>query len=136
MKPSLIAEVERLGGDPSDPVWQWLLFNGPHGNQFSWSQTRSDPPGYVGVEHLELIVTEQAGVSGNFLKRAQDAVTQSLSSTWPDILCRGIQVAAIIGSEEELSKLVALNSRENASVCANAKAASFYLKRRLRASKL
>jgi hypothetical protein len=134
MSPSLLVEVERVGGNPSDPVWQWLLLNGPHGNSFTWSQTRSQPPGYVGVEHLKRIVAEHVRITQDFLPRAQQAVAQAMASTWADILCRALQVAAVVGSGAELQSMASLTSHENASVSAHAKAALFYLKRRLRAA--
>jgi hypothetical protein len=134
MSPSLSVEVERVGGDPSDPVWRWLLLNGPHGNSFTWSQTRSEPPGYVGIEHLECIVAEHVRITPDFLPQAQQAVAQAMASAWPDILCRALQVAAVVGSDAELQSMASLTSHEDASVSAHAKAALFYLKRRLRAA--
>ena len=51
-----LTEIRRIGGDPADDVWQWFVTRGPHGSEFTWGQTRSSPPGYVGLTHLEEIV--------------------------------------------------------------------------------
>ena len=50
--------VHAVGGDPTDDVWDWLMNRGPHGMVFMWSQTKRQPPGYVGIEHLQKIVDE------------------------------------------------------------------------------
>lgn len=132
MNPTLLAEVGRLGGDPADPVWQWLLLRGPHGKDFTWSQTRSQPPGCVGVTHLESIVREKVQVEPDFVDRARRVVELAFSSTHPNVLCRAIQVAAVLGSRAELRRLVSFESHEDSAVSGNARAAVFHLQRRLR----
>jgi hypothetical protein len=131
MNKKLSAEIRVLGGDPADEAWQWLLRNGPHGSAFTWSQTNNKPPGYVGVEHLQMIITEREERDASFLERARGVVRAALSSTDVDILRRAIQVAAIIGGEAELSQILALVTHHSQSVASNAKASSFYLKKRL-----
>ena len=132
MNPQLLAEIGRVGGDPADPVWQWLLLNGPHGGSFTWRQTRREPPGYVGVEHLQSIVAEKARADQGFLAHARQAVAKALSSSDAAVLCRAIQVAAVVGSAAELERLTSFASHEHVSVAANAKAGAFHLRRSLR----
>lgn len=132
MNSALTTEIRRLGGDPTDEVWRWFLRNGPHGNSFTWSQTRGEPPGYVGVEHLQSIVAERMQVDPSFVTRAKHVAELALSSTDQNFLCRAIQVASVVGSDNELKRLVPFSTHENSEVAAHARAAVFYLKRRLR----
>jgi hypothetical protein len=130
---ALYEEVVRLGGDPSDPVWLWFLKRGPHGPDFTWGQTRRQPPGYVGVEHLQEIVEENAKLDTSFTEKARCVVARALNSNETQILRRAIQVAAVLGSQDELEAVSRLTKSENEAVVADAKACAFYLKRRLRA---
>lgn len=132
MNSALTAEIRRLGGAPTDEVWRWFLCNGPHGSSFTWSQTRGEPPGYVGVEHLQSIVAERMQADPSFIARTKHVVELALSSSDQDFLCRAIQVASVVGSESNLKRLAPFTSNENSAVSAHAKAAVFYLKRRLR----
>jgi hypothetical protein len=132
MNPALRAEIVRLGGDPTDQTWEWLLFRGPHGSSFTWGQTRNEPPGYVGLEHLRQIVAEYSENNAEFGKRALIAARASLSSSFPDIVRRGIQVIAVIGDETDAPRIKSLTANENESIKADAKACSFELKQRMR----
>jgi len=135
VKSDLVAEVERLGGNVADDVWRWLLRNGPHGSDFTWSQTRGNPPGYVGVEHLQRIVAEKAEIDASFPVRASAVVRRALSSTDVNVLRRAIQVAAVIGAERELVQVTALVTHENDLVAMDARSSAFYLRKRLRSAR-
>lgn len=132
MNSALTTEIRRLGGDPTDEVWRWFLRNGPHGNSFTWSQIRGEPPGYVGVEHLQSIVSERVQVDPSFVTRARHVAELALSSTDQNFLCRAIQVASVVGADSELKHLAPFTTHENSAVAAHARAAVFHLKRRLR----
>jgi hypothetical protein len=129
----LSAEIHRLGGDPTDDVWRWFVLNGPHGRDFSWGQTRREPPGYVGVEHLERIVAEMAESDSSFLIRAREVVLKAFGSMDLDVLRRAIQVAAVVGGDVELERVTILTTHKSKVVAADARASVFYLKRQLRA---
>jgi hypothetical protein len=128
----LAAQIQELGGDPTDEVWRWFALNGPHGSGFSWGQTRQQPPGYVGVEHLERIVAERLSNDPRFLGRLTAVVDLALSSTHASLLRRAVQVAAIIGGTSMLERVGGLRSHNNDKVAADARASVFYLKRKLR----
>ena len=132
MSKALADAIRAAGGDPTESAWEWLALRGPHGDDFTWAQTKNQPPGYVGVEHLERIVAERQDGEASFRPRARDLVRMALSSTDIGLLRRAIQVAAVVGTEEELLRIVSLTSHENAAVVADAKAGAFYLKRRLK----
>ena len=125
-------EIESLGGDYTEPVWQWLLNNGPHGNDFTWSQTKQEPPGYVGVEHLERIVEEKSINNPTFKVQVTKVINMALKSSNLDILVRAIQIGAVIGTEHELKIISELSAHNNPLVMKNVKACSFYLKKRLK----
>ena len=124
--------IGAVGGEPTDPVWEWLAVRGPHGPGFTWSQTKSEPPGYVGVEHLEQIVAEQQSVEPTFRARARKVVQLALKSSDVALLCRGVQVAAVVGGKEELHVIQSLSAHHDPAVAAHARASAFYLKRRLK----
>jgi len=132
MNSELSAEIRRLGGDETDEIWRWFVLNGPHGSSFTWGQTRGEPPGYVGVEHLQKIVAERMLLDSSFMERARHVAGLALSSADQNFLCRAIQVASVVGSEHELKRLAPFTSHENPAVAAQARAGSFHLKKRLR----
>jgi hypothetical protein len=132
---ALAAEIQRLGGDAGDEVWRWFVLNGPHGSHFTWGQTRDEPPGYVGVDHLQLIVAEKAESDSTFLVRARAVVLKGLSSMDLNVLRRAIQVAAVVGGDAELERVTALTTHGNEVVAADARASAFYLRKQLRAKR-
>lgn len=87
---------------------------------------------HVGVEHLEQIVAERQEADPTFHSRIRDVATMALTSTDVELVRRGIQVAAVVGTEDELQRIVNLKSHESAAVVADAKAGAFYLKKRLK----
>ena len=97
---------------------------------FMWSQTKRQPPGYVGIEHLQKIVDELEPV---FRDRLRDSVAVALSTTDSELLRRAVQVGAAIGGEEDLRRIAELMDHNDAAVAADARAGSFYLRRRLAA---
>ena len=124
--------ILEVGGDPTDLIWEWLAVKGPHGAGFTWGQTKAEPAGYVGVEHLEQIVIEQESADPGFRARARNVVKLALKSSDVSLLRRGVQVAAVVGGEEELDRIQSLTTHQDSAVAAHARASAFYLKRRLR----
>jgi len=131
VKRELAAEIHRLGGDVGDPVWLWLVRNGPHGPSFTWNQTRKEPPGYVGIEHLRCIVAEKEEIDRSFRVRAKAVIQKALLSDDVNLLRRAIQVAAIVGGQAELRHISTLTKHESEQVAADARASEFYLRKRL-----
>jgi hypothetical protein len=129
---AIYSAILAVGGNPTDPVWEWLAVRGPHGPSFTWGQTKTEPAGYVGVEHLERIVKEQQSINSGFRAQAQRVVQLALKSSDIGLLLRGVQVAAVVGGEEELDVIQGLSTHQDPAVAANARASAFYLKRRLK----
>lgn len=134
MRKIQIDELVALGGNPSDSIWEWFLRRGLHGPGFTWSQTRREPPGYVGVEHLHEIVEEMSDIDPEFPVRAKSIVTMALASDNFEILRRAIQVAAVIGGEDELRAVSRFKDHHDSAVSADARASAFHLKSRLKES--
>lgn len=130
MNLELQSEVNRLGGDPSDPVWQWFLLNGPHGPDFTWGQTRSEPRGYVGLEHLQRIVAERETLDPTFPDQVRSVVARALASSEPIFLRRAIQVAAAVSGAADQRCVAPLTAHPEPSVAADARACLFVLRRR------
>ena len=124
--------IRAVGGDPTEPEWEWLALKGPHGDTFTWGQMKSEPPEYVGVEHLERIVLEKHGADSDFPTKARKLVNKALSATDVSLLRRAIQVGAVVGADDELRRIQSLTEHEDPAVVADAKAGAFYLKRRLK----
>jgi hypothetical protein len=124
-------EITRLGGDPTDEIWVWLVTRGPHGSRFTWGQTKKEPAGYVGIDHLERIVSELTETIPGFMERAKLIVNIAFDSNVSEVVRRAIQVAAVIGGSEELRKIRQLDGPEFSEVASDAKACAFYLKRRV-----
>ena len=121
------------GGDPTDEVWSWFVRRGPHGDSFSWGQSRDKPSGYISVEHLERVVIEFGATFPAFREHARKVVNLAIGSQEPEFVRRAIQVAAVVGSAVELEKIKTLVDSDQPEIAADARACVFYLKRRLKA---
>ena len=131
---SLAEAIRAVGGDPTDHLWVWLATLGPHGERFTWSQTRQSPPGYVGIEHLERLIAEREAESTGYREQVRARARAGLSSEHSSLLRRSVQIAAATGAREELKALSGLVSHNDPEVAADARAAAFHLKMRLRGS--
>jgi hypothetical protein len=129
MNRQLEHDIRALGGDPAHPVWQWFVLNGPHGPHFTWSQTRSEPAGYVGLEHLRRIVAEKQDADSTFLGDVADIVARALSSERPIFIRRAVQVTAAIYKRDEEARILALTAHPDARVASDARACHFVLRR-------
>jgi hypothetical protein len=123
--------IERVGGDPSDLLWEWLTAYGPHGSRFTWAQTRQEAPGYIGFEHLEQVVAEREAESPGYRMELRNRVRLGLASSDERLLQRCVQVSSVVGGRDELDALITLSAAEGA-VGPDARAAAFYLRRRLK----
>jgi hypothetical protein len=134
MRKPFLDEIYRLGGDPSDEVWSWLYTHtrGPHGAAFTWGQTRDQPAGFVDLELLTKFAAEMEALIPNFRCRAQEVVRIGMRSTVPLLVRKSIQVAAVVGGEEELRLVKQFVQSDEADVASDARACAFYLKRVLR----
>ncbi|MES2070267.1 MAG: hypothetical protein V4488_07965 [Pseudomonadota bacterium] len=129
MNQRFLKAILQIGGDPADELWIWLVKRGPHGTSFTWSHTRNEPAGYVGIRHLEEIAAEMTASIPDFVARARSMVRIAVTSDLSELARRAIQVAAVVGGKEELQLIRQLTEREDPEIAAEAKAFFFYLKR-------
>ena len=121
-------EIRKLGGDPTEEIWLWLLNTGPHGLSFTWSQTRQQPSGYIGLQHLQEIVQERSSSDASFLERARHAAGIAMASKLPELIRRGLQIAAVVGGDAELDRARQLSASAHQEVAGDAKACAFHLR--------
>jgi hypothetical protein len=132
MNQRFLNAILQIGGDPADELWIWLVKRGPHGTSFTWGQTRNEPAGYVGICHLEEIAAEMKVSVPDFVTRARSMVRIAAISEVSELARRAIQVAAVVGGEEELQLIRRLTECDDQEISAEAKACFFYLKRRVK----
>ncbi len=130
ISPEIVNEVISLSGSPPDAEWYWLLVGGPHGYSFTWGHCRVESLGYVGREHLEKRLKEEVSSDPDFIEKLQKVVRLALTSTHHTLLVRAIQLAGVIGEEEELKVVSELRHHRNSWVSKHAKACTFHLKRK------
>lgn len=126
----VLAEVQRIGGNPADDVWWWFVNRGPHGSEFTWAQTKSSPPGYVGLLHLQEIVAREEQAAPGFTARSRAVALSALQSSLPELIRRGLQVLAVVGDGDDIASAKGLTASDDSAVVADAKACIFELKMR------
>jgi hypothetical protein len=88
--------------DPSDRVWLWFVFHGPHGERFAWPRERgcrSD------LDLLREFISEREASSPGFCASARAVALKAI--TLPDtvMIRTAVQVLCVVGTDEDL-KLV------------------------------
>ena len=131
MNQLFLNEIVRIGGDPADEIWIWLVTRGPHGSKFTWGQSRSEPAGFVGVNLLEKVSDEMTISVPRFKERARLIVGAAMQSNVSELVRRAIQVAAVVGGRLELELVKHLTESPDSAIGADARACCFYLKRRI-----
>jgi hypothetical protein len=63
------AAIAAVGGEPIDPLWEWLALYGPHGDRFTWSQTRREP-----ADMSVLSIWRRSSLSARLTNRATERV--------------------------------------------------------------
>ncbi len=86
--------------DPGDPVWFWFVFNGPHGERFSWH--RDIPRGASDLELLRDFIGERQASSSGFFDSVRAVALKAIRL--PDVLMirTAIQVLCVVGTDEDL----------------------------------
>ena len=86
--------------DPGNPVWFWFVFNGPHGERFSWHRETSR--GGSSVDVLRGFIEEREASSPGFTDSARSVALKALQL--PDVVMirTAIQVLCVVGTDEDL----------------------------------
>jgi hypothetical protein len=85
--------------DPGDPVWFWFVFNGPHGERFSWHR---DITGRSSLDVLRDFIEEREASSSGFTDSARSVALKAIKL--PDVVMirTAIQVLCVVGTNEDL----------------------------------
>jgi hypothetical protein len=118
----------QVGGDLSDPVWNWFVSRGPHGPSFSWSHTKQEPPGFSGLNLLKQTVEEKTTIDPEFPQKAYSVATAALASENPELVRRAIQVISVVGTKSDREKIKPFLTHSVLSVVKDTKACLFELK--------
>ena len=85
--------------DPSDPVWFWFVFNGPHGETFSWLRARGSRGG---LDLLRESISEREASSPGFLESARAVALKAIKLPDTVMIRTAIQVPCVVGTDEDL----------------------------------
>jgi hypothetical protein len=89
--------------DPSDPVWQWFILNGPHGDRFAWHKESAVMP--RDLDLLSQFILERAEGDSEFPEKARRVALRALELEDPVLVRTGIQVLAILGQADDLARV-------------------------------
>jgi hypothetical protein len=86
--------------DPGDPVWFWFVFNGPHGERFSWHRDASR--GSNSLELLRDFIAEREASSPGFFDSARAVALKAIQL--PDVVMirTAIQVLCVVGTDDDM----------------------------------
>ena len=86
--------------DPGDPVWFWFVFNGPHGERFSWHRDTSK--GSNNLELLRDFIAEREASSPGFFDSARAVALKAIHL--PDVMMirTAIQVLCVVGTDDDM----------------------------------
>jgi hypothetical protein len=109
--------------DPSDPIWFWFVFNGPHGESFSWH--RDTPRSGGSLDLLRKILDEREALQPGFCESARGVALRALNL--PDVVMirTAIQVLCVVGTDDELGGIVTLLNHELETIRVDARCCLF-----------
>ncbi len=119
-KRSTIGRIAREGGDP---IWYWLLRNGPHGGSFQWSSGKHGRKSDLAILHQ--IIAEFTESDADFANKAREAAIKALEHDEPSVLRRGIQVLSVVGRLDDLIAVRALLEHPDRAVAQDARSCLF-----------
>jgi hypothetical protein len=86
--------------DPSDPVWFWFVFNGPHGERFSWDRHT--------IDLLRDSMNEREVSSPGFIDSARTVALKAMKLPNAAMIRTAIQVLCVAGTVEDLELIKSL----------------------------
>src|SRR4029434_5357377 len=85
---------------PGDPVWFWFVFNGPHGESFSWHRRAHSMGG--SLELLREFIKEREASSPGFFDSARAVALKAIKLPDELMIRTAIQVLCVVGNRENL----------------------------------
>ncbi len=114
--------LKRATNPVDTAVWHWFICNGPHGERFEW---QTNFVGESDVVYLRQFIEQKAEANSDFLVNARLIALESLSNDDPIIVCKGIQVLSVVGTDEDLIALIGLLHDNNDLIVKNTKSCLF-----------
>jgi len=102
--------------DPSDPVWFWFVFNGPHGERFSWPRD---------VDRLREVIQEREGSSPGFIDSARGVALKAIKLPDAAMIRTAIQVLAEVAIDEDLELIKPLSKHRVEAIRVDARCCLF-----------
>ena len=118
----------RKAPDPADPVWNWFILNGPHGESFVWHKENALAPKDLDI--LSDFIERNSETNPNFRSRAREVSLDALGMEDPVLIRTGIQVLTVVGTDEDMSLIRSFLNHANRAVARDARSALF--ERRIR----
>jgi hypothetical protein len=109
--------------EPGDPVWQWFVFNGPHGQKFEWH--RSHPRSPRDLDLLREFIAERSTQIPDFTERARGVALRALTMRDAVMVRTAIQVLCVVGTAADMDLVVPLLKHRNALIQSDARACLF-----------
>lgn len=111
----------RFAAESGDPVWQWFIYNGPHGARFTWHNEY----GSRGLDVLGEFINKLAEDDPDFRMKAQQVARQALQSENVVMQRKAIQVLTIVGTEEDMESVQQALNSANSDVVKDARCCLF-----------
>src|SRR5438046_9696159 len=108
--------------DPSDPLWFWFVFNGPHGETFSWPR---GPDGQSELDPLREFIDGREATSPGFSESARAVAQRAITLPDPALIRKAIQVLCAVGTDEDLARVQSLLSDEREAIRVDARCCLF-----------
>ena len=115
--------LSRKPPESNDLVWHWFVCNGPHGSRFEWVNPMLGAGGELRL--LREFIGEQAAAIPDFEARAREISIESLQSSDPVLVLKGIHVLTAIGTDEEIRLVMPLADSEIPEIAKHARTALF-----------
>jgi hypothetical protein len=113
----------RLAKDPNDPVWHWFIYNGPHGERFTWHSDLGFTP--RGIEYLAKFIGERTEADPEFPVKARTVALEALQMENIVMKRTAIQVLCVVGSNDDIEQVQALLEHPDAEVVKDARCCLF-----------
>jgi hypothetical protein len=109
--------------DPADPVWQWFILNGPHGDRFAWHKVSAVMP--KDLDLLRQFIGDRTEDDSEFPAKARRVALRALELKDPVLIRTGIQVLAVVGQADDLARVPELLDHPDSHVVKDARCCLF-----------
>jgi len=104
-------------------VWHWFVCNGPHGARFQWH--RDSASHFRDVDLLREFISEREVANPGFSEKARLTAIEALDSEDAVLVATGIQVLAVVGTEDDVRLIQKTANHRNEDVKKHARCALY-----------